>query len=166
MTDTVPLTSNAQSDGQIPRDGRGREGSMPQFSDANRRGRGMRSTRGERRGQRRAKGDSKQSIIPPEANSGTMDARLLDQSANNGAGLDIHVDAETISQGQGGQESLRDRDQPVEEGEICIICASTIKHRSITPCNHQICHICALRWRALYKKRTCTYCKVSNSISH
>lgn len=164
MTDTVPVTSNALSDGQIPRDGRRHEGSRPQFSNANQRGRGMRSNRGEYRGQRGAKGQWNRSSITANANLGTLDARPLDQSANNGAGSDIHADAEKSSQGQDGQEPVGDRNQPAEESE-CIICASTIKHLSITPCNHRPCHICALRWRALYKKRNCAYCNVRNGTS-
>lgn len=46
-----------------------------------------------------------------------------------------------------------------EEGEVCFICASPIEHTSIAPCNHQTCHICALRLRALYKTRACAHCR-------
>ena len=46
------------------------------------------------------------------------------------------------------------------ERELCFICASTIEHTSIAPCNHQTCHVCALRWRALYKTRACAHCRV------
>jgi hypothetical protein len=46
-----------------------------------------------------------------------------------------------------------------EEGEECFICASPIEHTSIAPCNHQTCHICALRLRALYKTRACAHCR-------
>ena len=165
MTEPVPVTSTSPRVGQISGGERRREGSGAQFSESNQRGRGMRRTRGERRGQRGARGDSNQSSITPEPSLGTMNARSLDQSANNGAGLDIHMDAETLDQGQAGQESVRDQDKPAEEGKVCFICALTIKYLSITPCNHQTCHICALRLRALYKKRDCVYCKVSNNIS-
>ena len=48
-----------------------------------------------------------------------------------------------------------------EEGDTCFICASNIDHISIAPCNHQTCHICALRLRALYKTRACAHCRVS-----
>lgn len=48
------------------------------------------------------------------------------------------------------------------DGDVCFICASTIEHTSIAPCNHQTCHICSLRMRALYKNRTCAHCRVSN----
>ncbi len=50
------------------------------------------------------------------------------------------------------------------EGEICFICANPIIHRSIAPCNHITCHICALRMRALYKTKDCPHCRVSASL--
>ena len=49
------------------------------------------------------------------------------------------------------------------EGDICFICASKIDHISIAPCNHQTCHICALRLRALYKTRACAHCRTEAS---
>jgi E3 ubiquitin-protein ligase ZNF598 len=42
---------------------------------------------------------------------------------------------------------------------VCFICASPIDHTAIAPCNHQTCHICALRLRALYKTRACAHCR-------
>jgi E3 ubiquitin-protein ligase ZNF598 len=48
-----------------------------------------------------------------------------------------------------------------DDTEVCFICASNIDHRSITPCNHDTCHICALRMRALYKDKNCPHCRVS-----
>ena len=47
-----------------------------------------------------------------------------------------------------------------DEAEICFICASPIEHVAIAPCNHQTCHICSLRLRALYKTRACAHCRV------
>ncbi len=49
-----------------------------------------------------------------------------------------------------------------DEGEVCFICANPITHRSIAPCNHTTCHICALRMRALYKNKDCPHCRVSH----
>ncbi|OAP62490.1 hypothetical protein AYL99_04695 [Fonsecaea erecta] len=49
--------------------------------------------------------------------------------------------------------------EPAEEAELCFICASPIEHVSIAPCNHQTCHICSLRLRALYKTRACAHCR-------
>ena len=45
------------------------------------------------------------------------------------------------------------------EAEVCFICASTITHQSVAPCNHRTCHICALRMRALYKTKACAHCR-------
>lgn len=50
-----------------------------------------------------------------------------------------------------------------EDSEVCFICASSIDHLSIAPCNHQTCHICSLRLRALYKTRACAHCRVSST---
>lgn len=51
-----------------------------------------------------------------------------------------------------------------DDGEVCFICASTVEHTSVSPCNHRTCHICALRLRALYKSKGCAHCRVSLSI--
>jgi E3 ubiquitin-protein ligase ZNF598 len=50
---------------------------------------------------------------------------------------------------------------PDAEAEVCFICASTVVHNSVAPCNHRTCHICALRMRALYKTKDCAHCRVS-----
>lgn len=47
-----------------------------------------------------------------------------------------------------------------DDGEVCFICASTVEHTSVSPCNHRTCHICALRLRALYKNKACAHCRV------
>ena len=53
-----------------------------------------------------------------------------------------------------------DENAVAEDIEVCFICASPIEHTAIAPCNHQTCHICALRLRALYKTRACAHCRV------
>lgn len=45
--------------------------------------------------------------------------------------------------------------------DVCGICAEPVKFYAVSDCNHRTCHFCALRLRALYQKRECTYCKVS-----
>ncbi|KAJ5584717.1 uncharacterized protein N7459_004517 [Penicillium hispanicum] len=50
-----------------------------------------------------------------------------------------------------------------DDGEICFICASTVEHTSVSPCNHRTCHICALRLRALYKNKGCAHCRTESS---
>ncbi|PWN28329.1 hypothetical protein BDZ90DRAFT_270655 [Jaminaea rosea] len=48
-----------------------------------------------------------------------------------------------------------------DEEDLCWICAEPAKLYSVGPCNHRTCHICAIRLRALYKVRECTFCKAS-----
>ena len=48
------------------------------------------------------------------------------------------------------------------EAEVCFICASPVAHNSVAPCNHRTCHICALRWRALYKTKACAHCRTNS----
>ncbi|KAJ5493442.1 hypothetical protein N7539_002188 [Penicillium diatomitis] len=50
-----------------------------------------------------------------------------------------------------------------DDGEICFICASTVEHTSVSPCNHRTCHICALRLRALYKNKGCAHCRTESA---
>lgn len=54
-----------------------------------------------------------------------------------------------------------DEDDDKGEKDLCWICAEPVKLYSVGPCNHRTCHICALRLRALYKVRECTFCKAS-----
>ncbi|KAJ1912769.1 hypothetical protein IWQ60_009507 [Tieghemiomyces parasiticus] len=49
--------------------------------------------------------------------------------------------------------------EPVEEGDLCFICASPIKYAALGPCDHDTCTTCALRLRANYKTNQCPYCK-------
>ncbi|KAA8643665.1 hypothetical protein EYZ11_003383 [Aspergillus tanneri] len=50
-----------------------------------------------------------------------------------------------------------------DDGEVCFICASTVEHISVSPCNHRTCHICALRLRALYKNKACAHCRTESN---
>lgn len=47
-----------------------------------------------------------------------------------------------------------------DETDICFICAEKVKYYSVSECNHRTCHVCALRLRALYKKKECTFCNL------
>ncbi|UZJ57218.1 hypothetical protein CBS101457_006538 [Exobasidium rhododendri] len=55
-------------------------------------------------------------------------------------------------------------DVDAAEAEQCFICAEPVQLYSISPCNHRTCHVCAVRLRALYKKRECTFCKVTSDV--
>lgn len=82
---------------------------------------------------------------PPGGSFGT---RLTEAASN------IQGDLKALSsKAEVGKEAA-------DEREVCFICASPIDHISIAPCNHQTCHICALRLRALYKTRACAHCRV------
>ena len=98
--------------------------------------------------------------------NGTLRAsggRLPDHSSS--AMNDVVASTSTrLDRGREAQETSPSApDNPVEDsldGDVCFICASTIEHTSIAPCNHQTCHICSLRMRALYKTRACAHCRV------
>ena len=47
------------------------------------------------------------------------------------------------------------------EADLCFICTEPVQLYSLSPCNHRTCHVCSIRLRALYKKKECTFCKVS-----
>ena len=49
------------------------------------------------------------------------------------------------------------------EPDLCYICTEPVKYYVLGLCSHRTCHVCALRLRALYKKRECTFCKVSGA---
>jgi hypothetical protein len=48
------------------------------------------------------------------------------------------------------------------DAEVCFICASTVQHTAIAPCNHRSCHICSIRMRALYKTKACAHCRTES----
>lgn len=48
-------------------------------------------------------------------------------------------------------------DDDVEQ--TCLICAEKIKIAALSPCNHKVCHMCAFRNIALYKKNQCLICR-------
>lgn len=43
--------------------------------------------------------------------------------------------------------------------ETCVVCANPIRIAAISPCNHVVCHMCAFRQRALFKKKQCLVCR-------
>ncbi len=168
MTDTVPVAPTSPRSTQTPRGGRRRGGSgrdNSYFQDGYQRAHAPRGGRGDRAGRNRGRGDLSHSNFMPDAQLGTRSG----QQPNNpfdGGRIDEPANAERLDPSQPSRHDAGKQNKPVEEGEVCFICASTIEHLSIAPCNHQTCHICALRLRALYKKRDCAYCKVSNVRLH
>jgi E3 ubiquitin-protein ligase ZNF598 len=164
MNNAVAVPPTSPSGRQNPRGVRRRGGqgsNHPHHHEERQRGHGFRGDRVEHGGRGSGRGDSTHSSFIPDAQLRINNARSLDHAPDGGR-MDNHSDGEQRSQGQVGQQAAEEQNKPVEEGEVCFICASAIEHLSIAPCNHQTCHICALRLRALYKKRDCAYCKVRN----
>lgn len=163
MTDAIPAPPTTPRSRQNPRGAR-RQGGLgsiqPYNPNDNQKRHGFRGGRAERGIRGRGRGDLGQRFFMPEASLRTSDAPQFNRGLAGGP-TDNNIDLERPSQSQVTQQLTGDDETTVEERELCFICASTIEHLSIAPCNHQTCHICALRLRALYKKRDCSYCKVS-----
>ncbi|WEW61370.1 RING finger domain-containing protein [Emydomyces testavorans] len=53
--------------------------------------------------------------------------------------------------------------EDADDSDVCFICASRVEYMSVAPCNHQTCHICSLRLRALYKTKACAHCRTESS---
>lgn len=66
---------------------------------------------------------------------------------------------------KGKEKEAGSAEEEADEDEgplgLCDLCASKITILALSPCNHRMCHICALRMRALYKTRDCAHCRVS-----
>lgn len=69
----------------------------------------------------------------------------------------------TADKGKGKEADSGEEEDDEDEGPLglCDLCASQITILALSPCNHRMCHICALRMRALYKTRDCAHCRVS-----
>ena len=69
----------------------------------------------------------------------------------------------TAEKGKGKEAGSGEEEDDEDEGPLglCDLCASQITILALSPCNHRMCHICALRMRALYKTRDCAHCRVS-----
>jgi E3 ubiquitin-protein ligase ZNF598 len=167
MTDAIPATPTSPRAPQNPRGGRRRGGSQSnqQFHpDGNQRGHGFRGGRGDRGGRFRGRGNQRQGDFIPDAQLRINHERPTGHPTGESS-VDGRPDGERSTLGdQTDHLAVEAQGQPAEEGELCFICASTIDHISIAICNHQTCHICALRLRALYKKRDCAYCKVCGTL--
>ena len=155
VTPSSPRAAQGQRGNRRPRGGA--HGTPNSTEEGDARGAGSRGQRGQRSGRGRGRGqpnglaslrpDPHTNIgLPPGLPArGTFGGRLTEDASK--------PQGETIGQGATAEEAVE------EEGEVCFICASPIEHTSIAPCNHQTCHICALRLRALYKTRACAHCR-------
>jgi E3 ubiquitin-protein ligase ZNF598 len=163
MTDALPGAPTSPRSRQNSRGGRRRGGpasSRQDYPDGFQRGHNFRGSRGDRGTSGRGRVRSSHSSYVHDAQLNIGNAQSRDhgpEGGNKGENLNV---GQIANECRVGQQAVGDQKKPVEEGELCFICASNIEHLSIAPCNHQTCHICALRLRALYKKRDCAYCKV------
>ena len=118
------------------------------------RGRGRKRGRGGRRGGGNRGGAtsySQSAALPSEQDATT--AQPPPQPGGGGvSGHRLTKDADNTTLGETQQEGDVD-------AETCWICASTVVHNSVAPCNHRTCHICSLRLRALYKTKACAHCR-------
>lgn len=122
------------------------------------------------RGQRGGKGGRGRGRGQPHGRDNAPTPHSLESTAEGssgrppGGGFGARLtEAASTQQGDSiNPQSKGDEQQVVsDDAEVCFICASPIEHVSIAPCNHQTCHICSLRLRALYKTRACAHCRVS-----
>lgn len=71
------------------------------------------------------------------------------------------TDGTTTVAEQSNESGIPGKEESVtEDTDICFICAENVKYYSVSECNHRTCHVCALRLRALYKKKECTFCNL------
>ncbi|EXJ64827.1 hypothetical protein A1O7_01165 [Cladophialophora yegresii CBS 114405] len=173
MDDTAP-TNEGSSTARGGKRGRGnrphqhnRSGDFDRDSHDNggvgsssRGGRGTRGGRGRGRGRAHGRdGPTPLTTFPPQT------AAEVSSGRPPGGGFGARL-TEAASRTEGDSENPRSRQNDAEaevavaeEQEVCFICASPIEHISVAPCNHQTCHICSLRLRALYKTRACAHCR-------
>jgi hypothetical protein len=158
VTPSAPRAAQEQRGNRRPRGGAQSTPNSTDEGDA--RGGGSRGQRSQRSGRGRGRGQPNgPATFHPDQHSHTNIGRPPGLPARGTFGGRLTEDAskpqgETIGQNAAAQEEAVE-----EEGEVCFICASPIEHTSIAPCNHQTCHICALRLRALYKTRACAHCR-------
>lgn len=146
--------------------GRGRHtrdaGDSPQVNGRGRgRGRGHRGGRGRGRGHSRNPSQNTVPNLPPAHTE--LDSENSSERPPGGFGGRLTEVAQNQDEVKAESEAVEKEDAITEDGEVCFICASPIEHLAIAPCNHQTCHICSLRLRALYKTRACAHCRVSSS---
>ncbi|KIW84563.1 hypothetical protein Z517_03813 [Fonsecaea pedrosoi CBS 271.37] len=161
-TEGTPSPRGARRDGGNRSSQRNRAGSYDRDSFDNRgRGAGNRGSRGSRGGRGRARGRGRDATSSTPLSLKSAADTTSGRPPGGGFGGRLSEAASQL-EGDSSEPHPQENDNesgPAEEGELCFICASPIEHVSIAPCNHQTCHICSLRLRALYKTRACAHCR-------
>ena len=93
-------------------------------------------------------------------------SRPSPQSPKESVPLSGHLAAANLSALAAAASAKATLEAGEEDGDgdgdqICFICAEPVQYWALGSCNHRTCHTCSIRLRALYKKRECTFCKVS-----
>lgn len=96
----------------------------------------------------------------PKDGAGAAAASHQDGAGDDSAPASAAAAASASSSSKNSDATQSASQDEAADGEICFICAEPIKFYSLAQCNHRTCHVCAVRLRALYKKRECTFCKV------
>ncbi|PWN53284.1 hypothetical protein IE53DRAFT_190151 [Violaceomyces palustris] len=126
------------------------------------RGSGSAGRGGDRGGARRRNFGGSLTATGPTTSSRKGKGRVHEQDEDSGTGVvpssetSTHPDHDTQPSSNGRAEQAT---EPPPEADLCFICADPVKLYSVAPCDHKTCHICAVRLRALYKKKDCTFCK-------
>ncbi|WFD29139.1 RING-type E3 ubiquitin transferase [Malassezia sp. CBS 17886] len=68
-------------------------------------------------------------------------------------------DADAVAGAPHGHAAAPESTEAAQDAEVCFICAEPVTLFCVPPCSHRVCHICAMRLRALWKNRECTFCK-------
>ncbi|PWN44197.1 hypothetical protein IE81DRAFT_37576 [Ceraceosorus guamensis] len=139
--------TTSAGDGQPPTGPRQNRGSVkPNGPVASSRGTGKRGRGrgGGARAERSAEGSSAVSAQRPAVLTGAEGHKAALAAAAAAAAA-----AEAAAEATAGGEVV----------DLCHICAEPVQLYSLAACNHRTCHICAIRLRALYKKKDCTFCK-------
>ncbi|KAI9700560.1 MAG: hypothetical protein M1820_006714 [Bogoriella megaspora] len=121
------------------------------------RGGGNHDSQGQR-GRGRGRGSQNRGVAQQKASTNTVENIDKQDPAIT---AQQRVESEQAKAKQATQAESNQEDGE-SEAEVCFICASTVNHISVAPCNHRTCHICALRMRALYKTKACAHCRTNS----
>ncbi|KAJ2228555.1 hypothetical protein IWW45_006555 [Coemansia sp. RSA 485] len=121
------------------------------------------SFRGRQTGRGRGRGRGARTGGPPGPKQGGANRG---RSGSNGSATAagqrprVRASAKTNDTEADGDSNVDGGDsEDVEDGDVCFICADTVKFYAVGECDHRTCHVCNLRLRALFKSKACPYCK-------
>jgi hypothetical protein len=102
-------------------------------------------------------------MVPTETSSSSNASSLLDHDPSHNR-RKPHRGTKTkasVSKTDYTSHQHDHEDDPInDDAPVCFICTESIIVGAFGPCGHLTCDLCMLRLRALYKTKTCAYCKV------